>query len=398
MWQGARVEELDSDDTDTQGVGLAFENKRFASDSLRFTGADLASSSRARRSYDYDTEESSEDSEEFEVEGVNALQVALRDKEEALVQSALARIRRAQEKGKREVKLNQDELDALERRRKRMQSAATSKTIEGSGSSGSGSERRRRSDRNLISVPITAAAAEPSGRKRGKSRRSEEVSAHPAAAINPPGMLISGPDGLTYAPLGYYPPQAGSSRNTPPRPRSATPQQLRAGPPPQYAHQGSNRHFSEGTRPASSSSTSSRRFLPDEEGWVPNSRRSSGSSQSHGVDPFDYQVSSEQPPPIPEQYMQGRRIVSGPPEVSYSSVRRNPPGYSAAARGPSDPSLRKRSSYKDELGDSQDSSSEEEDESDELGNGVQVFVEEREKERTVPRKAVGGGRRKGKGR
>jgi hypothetical protein len=396
MWQGARVEELDSDDTDTQGVGLTFENKRFASDSLRFTGADLAPSSRVRRSYDYDTEES-EDSEESEVEGVNALQVALRDKEEALVQSALARIRRAQEKGKHEVKLNQDELDALEKRRKRMQSAATTRTREGSGSSGSGSERRRRSDRNLISVPITAATAEPSGRKRGKSRRSEEVSAHPPAAINPPGMLISGPDGLTYAPLGYYPPQGGSSRNTPPRPRSATPQQLRAGPPPQYSHQGSNRHFSEGTRPASSSSASSRRFLPDEEGWIPNSRRSSGSSQSHGVDPFEYQVSSEQPPPIPEQYMQGRRIVSGPPEVSYSSVRRNPPGYSAAARAPSDSSLRKRSSYKDELGDSQDSSSEE-DESDELGNGVQVFVEEREKERTVPRKAVGGGTKKGKGR
>jgi hypothetical protein len=398
MWEGARVEELDSDDTDTQGVGLTFEKTRFASDLLRFTGADLASSSRAGRSYDYDTEESSEDSEESEVEGVNALQVALRDKEEALVQSALARIRRAQEKGKQEVKLNRDELDALEKRRKRMQSAGTTKTREGNGSSGSGSERRRRSDRNLISVPITAAAAEPSGRKRAPSRRSEEVSAHPQAAINPPGMLVSGPDGLTYAPLGYYPPQAGSSHNSPPRPRSATPQQLRAGPPPQYAHQGSNRHFSEGTRPASSSSTSSRRFLPDEEGWIPNSRRSSGSSQSHGVDPFEYQVSSEQPPPIPEQYMQGRRIVSGPPEVSYSSVRRNPPGYSAAARAPSDPSLRKRSSYKDELDDSQDSSSEEADESDELGNGVQVFVEERERERTVPRKAVGGGRRKGKGR
>lgn len=398
MWQGARVEELDSDDTDTQGVGLTFENKRFASDSLRFTGADLAPSSRARRSYDYGTEESSEDSEESEVEGVNALQVALRDKEEALVQSALGRIRRAQEKGKQEVKLNQDELDALEKRRKRMQSAATSKAREGSGSSGSGSERRQRSDRNLISVPITAAAAEPSGRKRAKSRRSEELLAHPPGAINPPGMLISGPDGLTYAPIGYYPPQAGSSRNTPPRPRSATPQQLRAGPP-QYAQQGSNRHFSEGTRPASSSSAGSRRFLPDEDGWVPNSRRSSGSSQSHGVDPFEYQVSSEQPPPIPEQYMQGRRIVSGPPEVSYSSVRRNPlTGYSAAARAPSDPSLRKRRSYKDELGDSQDSSSEGEDESDDLGNGVQVFVEERERDRTVPRKPVSGGRRKGKGR
>jgi hypothetical protein len=45
--------------------------------------------------------------------------------------------------------------------------------------------------------------------------------------------------------------------------------------------------------------------------------------------------------------------------------------------------------------------SSEDDESDDLGNGVQVFVEEREQERErerVPRKPVGGGRKKGKGR
>src|SRR5437588_565088 len=77
------------------------------------------------------------------------------DKEEALVQSALARIRRAQEKGKREVKLNKDELAALENRRKRMQSAATSKERKDSGS-GSGSEKKRRSDKQLFTVPIDA--------------------------------------------------------------------------------------------------------------------------------------------------------------------------------------------------------------------------------------------------
>lgn len=402
LWQEqSRVEELDSDDTDTQGVGLNFEKKRFASDPLQFTGIDLASTSRARRSYAYDSDDSEDDSEELdEDESTSALQIALRDKEEALVQSALARIRRAQEKGKREVKLNPEELDALEKRRKRMQSAVTSKDRKGSGSS-SGSERRRRSVQDLITVAI----GEPKSRKKGKSKRSEDVSPYPPAAAAPPGMLVQGADGVTYAPLGYYPQQAGPSRNSPTRPRSATSQQLRGTPPPQFVayQQGpTNRHFSDGNRPTSSSSNGSRRPLPDEEGWIPaHSRRNSISSQTHSVDPFEYQISSEQPPPIPQQYMQasGRRNVSGPPEVIYSSVRRSPPigGYPAAARGSaSDPTLRRRSSRRDES-----SSSEEEDESDDLGNGVQVFVEEREsereRERGVARKPVGS-RKKGKGR
>jgi hypothetical protein len=75
--------------------------------------------------------------------------------------------------------------------------------------------------------------------------------------------------------------------------------------------------------------------------------------------------------------------------------------YPAAVR-PSDLESRRRSAqkdpYKDELA---DSSSSEEDESDDLGNGVQVFVEEQERDRErerVPRKPVGGGRKKGKGR
>lgn len=404
------MEELDSDDTDTQGVGLNFEKKRFSSDPLHFTGVDLASASRARRSYAFgNSDDSSEDSEESEVEGTDALQIALRDKEEALVQSALARIRRAQEKGKREVKLNQDELDALENRRKRMQAAATTKARKESGSSGgSDREKRRRSDR--ISVPIAVAAAEPisrpSSRKgKGKSRRSEEAPPTPA---NPPGMLVPGPDGPVYAPLGSYPSQL-PNRNSINRPRSATTQQMRGSPVPYFnLQQGSNRHFSEGMRPASSSSSSSRRPLPDEADWQPtNSRRSSASSQGFVVDPFDYQVSSNTPPPIPQQYLQsqpglGRRNVSGPADVTYSSVRRSPP-YATASRAPSDPTLRNRRSR--EVSGSFDSSSEEEDESDDLGNGVQVFVEEErepERERTVvARKPVGGRnspRKKGKGR
>ena len=77
-------------------------------------------------------------------------------------------------RGKREVKLNPEELQALENRRKRMQSAATSMDKKASGSS-SGSERRRRSE-DLVTVPI---AGELNIRKRGRPGRSEEVGPPP---------------------------------------------------------------------------------------------------------------------------------------------------------------------------------------------------------------------------
>jgi PRA1 family protein 1 len=83
----------------------------------------------------------------------------------------------------------------------------------------------------------------------------------------------------------------------------------------------------------------------------------------------------------------------------YSTLRRNPPSYSNASREPPiEPSSRRKNS-RPVSPESISTSSEEEDESDDLNNGVQVFVEEREppKERSVPRKPVGG-RRKGKGR
>jgi len=397
LWQQeqSRVEELDSDDTDTQGVGLNFDKKRFASDPLHFTGIDMSSTaSRARRSYSYDDSENSSDSDSelSEFDGTNALQVALRDKEEALVQSALARIRRAQAKGKQEVKLNQDELDALEKRRKRMQAAAILKEKKGSGS---GSDKdKRRSQRQL--VPI--ASLEPKSRKKGKSR---------AGTPPPPALMIAGADGsASYTPLGHYPPQAGASRNSPARPRSSTTsQQMRGNPtPPQYSayQQGPNRHFSDGARPNSSSSTSSRRPLPDEEGWIPSgSRRSSIASQP--IDPFEYQTSSNHQPNISQQHIQGRRNASGPADIAYSSLRRSPPNpgpYHSSSRGASDPTLRRRSSRRDDHDELGITSDDEADESDDLGNGVQVFVErepEREKQKPVTRKPVGG-KKKGKGR
>lgn len=408
--QQARVEELDSDDTDTQGVGLDFGNeKRFASDSLHFTGTDLAST-RARRSYVVnESGGSSEDSEMSETEGIDALQIALRDKEEALVQSALKRIRRAQEKGKKEVNLKQEELDALENRRKRMQAAATAKARKDSASSGgSGSEKKRRSARN-ITIPL--APPEPESRSQSSSRPSSRRSkgsngrSRNNEALGP-AFMLAGADGLVYAPVpASSSKQPSPNRNSTSRPRASTNSQpTRGAPAPYFAYPlqpGNPRHYSDG-RPASSASNKSRP-MPDDENWIPNSRRSSGSAP-YIVDPFEYQVSSDTPPPIPPQYMHqhqhqphpqpGRRAVSGPQEVAYSSVRRSLPAGSY--RVPIDPNLYRRRSDRDELAEEYYSSSEED--SDD-GNGVQVYVddreeqrkEEKEKERAVTRKPVGGG-------
>lgn len=327
------------------------------------------------------------------------------------MQSALIRIRRAQEKGKREVKLDPEELAALENRRKRMQSAASPRTGKGSTSSGgSGSERKRRSDRALVTVPIV----QPEPRRQSDRYRDHSP---PRTSPGGPGMVVEGTDGVvSYAPIGHFP--AASNLSSPTRPRSSTSlsQQPRHTPPPYLSdHPQGGRHFSEEIRP-SSSGQSPRQPLPHEESWVPSSRRSSASSQGYSHDPFDYQTGSGYPP-SPVQYMQsqgsGRRNFSGPPQVSYSSVRRSPPvgtssasskmRYSVAASS-SDPNLSRRRA-EDGVPDNPDnrSSSEEDyDESDDLGNGVSVEPER--PSAAISRKPVSGhsghgghgGRKKGK--
>ena len=248
-----------------------------------------------------------------------------------------------------------------------------------------------------MSVPL--AAIEEPIRKVDRPRRSEGYEAPQPSAQNGPGFLVAGPDGMAYAPVSYYPPQVTSKRISPTRPRSATSAQLRGTPPSHFPYPvpGNAHYLAEHTRPASSSSHSPRRPLPDEASWMPSySRRGSVSSQSHGVDPFEYQVSAEGPQPG-SQYLQsqpGRRYFSGPSEVSYSNSRRNPTSMSTASYAPHTSSPRRRNSGRGEEA-SGESSSDEEDQSDDLGNGVHVFVEEEPepvKERpVVSRKPISSG-------
>ncbi|KAK4044443.1 PRA1 family protein-domain-containing protein [Parachaetomium inaequale] len=187
------VEELDSDgDFDTQGVGSASNalGHRFVSDPLRFTGVDLGEKdgdTRARRAYAYQNGEDDEttDDSEQDSDGEGGVRLPLLDpEEEALADAAMARIRRAQAKGKKDVKLSKEELAAYQRRLQRMEDE----------------ERRQRREQREQRVAIPISHLEPASRQKRLSVGDDSVERH-----------------ATYPPMGYFPPPASRSR-----PRSGT--------------------------------------------------------------------------------------------------------------------------------------------------------------------------------
>jgi hypothetical protein len=395
LWNDrARIQELDSDyDIDTHGVEAEFSQRRFDSDPLRFTGIDLSSKPRARRVYTYDSESSEAESDS---DYGGEVQIALHEKEKALVQSALARIHRAHEKGKKEVKLKPEELAAMDKRKRLMELPNTLKSKKGRRKSGgSGSDKKRRDDR--IAVPLSQ--LEPTSRKSRGKRDYPPPSA-------PPGMLIEGPDGsLTYAALGSQSSQSSSAHGSPSRQRPRSGTQTRSTPPPSYPRQvpstSNSRYFSEGNHP---SSASNRHPIPHEEEWYRSDPRRSSLSNAQMPNVFDYQIVDD--PSVPPQYRQypegGRRNVSGP-DLHYSPATRPQPVsnvYPASVRrarnqaSSSDPTLGRRRDLVEI------SSTEYDDESDELSSSVQVIVEEDRRD-SIPRKPVGGSsksKKKGKGR
>lgn len=348
-WEEVRhFEELDSDDNDDNdghGAGLG---GRFVSDALRFTGADLGPNIRRRRShYPNDGSESSDEvAEQRDESSSRALQLALRDKEEMLVQKALERIRRSQVLGKANVKLTQPEIDALERKRRLDQAQGKSR-----GPPGKSSDRRRSSGRpgsaeKPAQLESTRRNASSSSGRFALTEAEDESG--PAAAVTPAGMMVRGADGTPiYAPNGYYPPPAALAYGTSSRPgsRSASAhslqQQLTPPLPPALQRAQKKRYSSvpERAMPSPTSGTPashappSSRVLPNDPGWIPRPR-SESTNQPHAIDPFQYQTYSPPLPQIPPQYGYGRRIVSGPAGVRYPAIRQAAPAtrpYAASA-------------------------------------------------------------------
>ena len=247
---GHRVEEVDSDDSDPHGV----------SGNRRIMGG------RSRKGYAYqpsDDESTEEDDTDQDTE--DETQIALRESEEALVQSALARIRKAQAKGKQDVRLNKEELAALERRRKRLQAEAKKKKA------GKGGESKRRKEKEQrYAVPIS--------HLEGAS--DDALPQHPS-----PATLAESQDRLR--PLkGLFPPP-NSSRS---RPRSRSGQDpvdyQYAQPPP------ASRHASD---PASRPRSYYAQQYQDDR----HRSASSLSRQAQAPDPFQFQTEDQQRAPYP---------------------------------------------------------------------------------------------------
>ncbi|KAI4867578.1 hypothetical protein F4820DRAFT_467766 [Hypoxylon rubiginosum] len=270
----AVVEELDSD-SDTQGADLATTGRRFASDPLRFTGIDLGGGSQPRNSRAYQqsdegdsTEDDSQATSEEDTDDEN--QAARRELDEALVQSALARIRKAQAKGKQDVKLNKQELAALERRRKRLEAEAEAKRR------GDGDRRQRKEKEQRYAVPLAHFDAPPRNALPPAVEQSQQLSGPPMGRFPPPNASRARPRSGTSSTSSTYRPQSQA--------RDSSPFDY------QYVHAPPNqRHISDPTaRPSSS-----RLSLPREDEWRPSS-----SSSREYRDPFQYQTAGPQAPYI----------------------------------------------------------------------------------------------------
>ncbi|KAI8186146.1 prenylated rab acceptor 1 [Colletotrichum sp. SAR 10_99] len=260
LFAGERVEELDTDenDSDIQGVGLVSRGKRIASDSLRFTGTDLGDrTGTSRRGYEYQSEDEDDSSEddseedddssedEFEIDWD---QLSPMEREEALVQTALARIRRAQEKGRADVKLNKDEMAALERHKKRMAKEARKQ------------ERKRRKEKEQrYSVPLSQLQAPI---RRRSPTADDDLPLHPS-----PGTFDAVQNRGAMPPVGYFPPpnasrtrhrSSTSSSQRPPsggEPRGSSPFQYASRAPPPESASSSDSSSEESTEESTSDGT-----------------------------------------------------------------------------------------------------------------------------------------------
>lgn len=361
-------------------MGLSARRQtRFVSDSLQFTGTDLGDRSAGvvRRGHRYqgsdddsdgDSENSSDSDsdDEDDTEGSysgGSSQNSLSAHEEALIQSALKRINRAQAQGRADVKLNKEELAALERRRKRLQEEAERAERERArASAGSGSDRKKRKEQR-VAVPLSQ--FEPVSRKKrsGHPPRKESLPARPSAAGG------DSPDQV-YPPMGYFPPPSQSrSRSSSHMPRQGTrSRDANGNSPPVSYHQHPSQHAS-GYRHASDSMARphSSRGLPHEDAWIPNPST---------LDPFQYMTDGSNVAYPSHASASSRRHAPSPSGTVYKQQRGHPvPSPTTRSRhGSARPSLSR-------VPDSE--TSEEDTASDELGNGAQIREPARGRNREI---------------
>ncbi|KAK2768846.1 hypothetical protein FQN54_000706 [Arachnomyces sp. PD_36] len=234
--ESARVEELDSeldvdeddDDDDDEGVLLdpSYEKRRLVGEKeLRRLGMDMVPRNGRREGYEY--EEESDYEEEDYLEGQDrtlayAMQLAMRDKEDTLVEKALERIRRAQMLGKTNVKLSKRELEALEKKR-RQSAMGSQRKKENSTRPAVESPRRNTGER------VAAGTASKTKTERQRASRASISEHRPVPNYyQPPNEAFTPPTRSRASTLEYYgSPVRPSSSSSQARPRTPTTQSLR---------------------------------------------------------------------------------------------------------------------------------------------------------------------------
>ena len=319
-------------------MGLTRRGTRFVSDSLRFTGTDLgdrASGLTRRGGQGSDEEDSTSD--DYDEDDYDLALMDPEEKEEALVQTAMARIQRAQAKGKADVSLTKEELAALERRKQRMKEEAEKK------------ERKKRKEQR-VAVPLTH--LEPVSRKKKHSQQALESSSRNPSASD----LTAAQEGQVYPPMGYFPPP--SSGRT--RPRSGTSLSHR---PPSRARdgRGSPPYYDYTQRPASSTG----RHVSDS---VARPRSSNSNVSSRNLDPFMFQTAGPRAPHSGGAAAASRRHGSGPTSDALYMTRRE---AATAASSLGTRSSRNRRSMYDETSD-EGSIGSSQSTSDDFGNGARI--------------------------
>ncbi|KAL1881057.1 Prenylated Rab acceptor 1 [Paecilomyces lecythidis] len=355
-----RVEEIESEEDDYDRAMLLDE----------YYGVRRDGSRRQSRRQSYGYEDETEDSEgvDYNLDSdadstvAYAVQLAMMDKEERLVDKALERIRRAQLMGKKNVRLSQEELDALERRR--MRTNDSKETQKKKSASGRPSLTEKRKDKSKgkgkNEKPTT----------KGKSEKTEKRKSMPASSATERPSPSDGWTRNKSVPSGYYsspggrPSSSSSQRPRTPSGQSARAQQPGTSPrsqlPQRYASVSEH-------RPTSSRHQAFPRPLPDDPQWVPRSRRSSN-AVPYPFDPAGYLPYG----PIDPRYSyHPRRDLGGFPDVSYRGARRSPSDDSSTSESAS-PSRAPTESSSEE---SSSSSEDDDDESEDGRNGVKVAVE-----------------------
>ncbi|KAJ5818330.1 hypothetical protein N7474_003921 [Penicillium riverlandense] len=288
-----------------------------------------------------------------------AVQLAMRDKEDQLVEKALERIRRAQMMGKKNVKLSQRELDALER--KRLQTDGT---------------RRPKNSKN----PALPAAGRPNSRRNTVVAPPEQPTGYPPFAPDAQGMWPWGAGAAHGRP---------TSSSSAPRPRTPTthslrPQQSNSPLRPTYPP-----YLSNGRSQSMPQHHMYARPLPDDPQWAP------PYFNPASMDPYAADV-PQYPPSVPSDLRVGPRNRTSYPPDYHSHHRASMDGRQSRGARPAPSETESEESSSEEEGEEEETPSSDEEEEEEEDEVQVVKVVERRGPSGFQRPVSGN--RRGRGR